>query len=222
MGGRPSKVNCPGGEYCITSDDIFMKETAPKKTCVIGAGYVALECAGFVTNLKQGEVVVLVRSILLRGFDRDVVDCVKAYMEAQGTRIMEGVKPERIEKLPNGRFLVHYSTGDKEEFDTVLSAIGRHADTSGLGLENVDLTTDPETGKIHCVDERTAVPNIYAVGDVVQVRRAFDLFVITSRVYVSSFISSYISRGAAIVGGAGADPHGDSGWQVTRSAFIRK
>ena len=37
VGGRPSSVpNCLGNEYCITSDDIFMKETPPLKTCVIG------------------------------------------------------------------------------------------------------------------------------------------------------------------------------------------
>ena len=42
--------------------------------------YVALECAGFITGLKQGEVVVLVRSMLLRGFDRDVVERVEAAM----------------------------------------------------------------------------------------------------------------------------------------------
>ena len=53
-----------------------MKETAPGKTCVVGAGYVALECGGFLTGLKQGEVTVLVRSIPLRGFDRECVDVI--------------------------------------------------------------------------------------------------------------------------------------------------
>lgn len=145
-----------------------MKETPPGKTCVIGAGYVALECAGFITNLHQGEVVVLVRSMLLRGFDRDVVNRVKDVMVAQGTRIMEGVQPTSITKLPSGRLLVTYSTGASEEFDTVLCAIGRRADTSKLGLENVGITADPSNGKLKCANEQTSVSHIYAVGDVVQ------------------------------------------------------
>ena len=54
VGGRPSPLDCPGAEHAITSDDLFMKETAPGKTCVIGAGYVALECAGFLNgNLRR-------------------------------------------------------------------------------------------------------------------------------------------------------------------------
>jgi len=167
VGGRPTPAPCPGAEHCITSDDLFMKETPPGKTCVIGAGYVALECAGFLTNLRQGEVVVAVRSILLRGFDRDVVSRVKDTMVAQGTRILDGVQPTSITKLPSGRLLVTFSTGESEEFDTVLSAIGRYADTSKLGLENVNITANTSNGKLVCVNEQTSVPNIYAVGDVV-------------------------------------------------------
>jgi thioredoxin reductase (NADPH) len=47
VGGRPQPLECPGGELAISSDDLFSLEKSPGKTCVIGAGYVALECAGF-------------------------------------------------------------------------------------------------------------------------------------------------------------------------------
>ena len=79
MGGRPTTLECPGGEHAITSDDLFMKKQAPGKTCVIGAGYVALECGGFIHGLKQGSVTVLVRSMLLRGFDRETVEYVQVH-----------------------------------------------------------------------------------------------------------------------------------------------
>lgn len=49
----------------LTSDDIFMKKTPPGKTLVVGASYVALECAGFLVGLGY-DVTVMVRSILLR------------------------------------------------------------------------------------------------------------------------------------------------------------
>jgi thioredoxin reductase (NADPH) len=53
VGGRPTRLDCPGAEYAITSDDLFMLQKQPGKTCVVGAGYVALECAGFLTGLHQ-------------------------------------------------------------------------------------------------------------------------------------------------------------------------
>jgi thioredoxin reductase (NADPH) len=70
VGGRPTPLPCPGGDLAISSDDLFSMENPPGKTCVVGASYVALECAGFIHGLKQGEVSVLIRSIPLRGFDR--------------------------------------------------------------------------------------------------------------------------------------------------------
>jgi len=68
-GGRPSYPGIPGDkEFGITSDDIFSLKKAPGKTLVIGASYVALECAGFLTAFGY-DTTVMVRSILLRGFD---------------------------------------------------------------------------------------------------------------------------------------------------------
>lgn len=78
--------------------------------------------------------------------------------------------------------------GSEDEFDTVLAAVGtscsllndpsdllphifpsgRYADSPGLNLDAVGVRTDPKNGKIICVNEQTSVPNIYAVGDVVQ------------------------------------------------------
>ena len=52
-------------EHILTSDDIFMRKKAPGKTLVIGASYVALECAGFLVGLGY-DTTIMVRSILLR------------------------------------------------------------------------------------------------------------------------------------------------------------
>lgn len=169
VGGRPTPLNCPGGEHAITSDDLFMMKTPPGKTCVVGAGYVALECAGFITGLKSGEVTVLVRSMMLRGFDRQIVDKVRDVMLHNGTRIIEGVTPQSIEKLPSGKLLVTYSNGTSDEFDTVLAAVGRSMDTEKLGIDAkgaMPLTVS-KGGKLVCSNEQTSVPHVYAVGDIV-------------------------------------------------------
>lgn len=46
VGGRPKELACEGGELAITSDDLFSLKKPPGKTLVVGASYVALECAG--------------------------------------------------------------------------------------------------------------------------------------------------------------------------------
>lgn len=69
VGGRPRFPDIEGAkEYGISSDDLFSLNKNPGKTLVVGASYVALECAGFLTGLGY-KTSVMVRSILLRGFD---------------------------------------------------------------------------------------------------------------------------------------------------------
>lgn len=64
--GRPRYPDIPGArEFGITSDDLFSLPKAPGRTLVVGASYVALECAGFLTGLGF-DTTVMVRSILLR------------------------------------------------------------------------------------------------------------------------------------------------------------
>jgi thioredoxin reductase (NADPH) len=53
VGGRPRPLECPGGELAVSSDDIFSLASPPGKTLCVGAGYVALECAGFVGDALQ-------------------------------------------------------------------------------------------------------------------------------------------------------------------------
>lgn len=53
VGGRPNELPCEGGELAMTSDDIFSLKTPPGKTLVVGASYVALECAGACTLVHR-------------------------------------------------------------------------------------------------------------------------------------------------------------------------
>merc|ERR1740138_245947 len=102
VGGRPTPLpNCEGAEHAVDSDDIFMLKRAPGKTLCIGASYVALECAGFLTGLGY-DTTVMVRSILLRGFDQDCANRIYAYMQYSGTKFIRSATPKKIEKLPDG------------------------------------------------------------------------------------------------------------------------
>lgn len=193
VGGRPSPLDCIGSEYAITSDDLFSLEKSPGKTLVIGAGYVALECAGFLAGLTSttNQISVLIRSIALRGFDTDLVSKVTENLEkAHGIQMLYGLTLKSIIKQSDGRLLVTYSDNKTDVFDTVLTAVGRYADTKGLGITGISNSNDSsnsngngtgtssdtvgiqlainsKNGKLICHNEQTSIPHIYAIGDVI-------------------------------------------------------
>jgi len=182
-GGRPRYPKIPGAlEHCITSDDIFSRASPPGKTLVIGASYVALECAGFIHGAGF-ETKVLMRSIPLRGFDQQMATQVVEHMEAEGIAFIRDAAPALVEELPSGRKRVSWTvaaagsspgaeSGEEpseisEEFDTVLLATGRDAYTHKVGFDKAGVEVNAANGKVPVEDEQTNVPHIYAIGDIV-------------------------------------------------------
>ncbi|XP_077016478.1 thioredoxin reductase 2, mitochondrial isoform X3 [Tamandua tetradactyla] len=175
-GGRPKyPMHVKGAlEHGITSDDLFWLKESPGRTLVVGASYVALECAGFLTGLGL-DATVMMRSVPLRGFDQ-MAALVTEHMASHGTRFLRGCTPSHVRKLPDGRLQVTWedlgcSREDTDTFDTVLWAIGRAPQTRSLDLERAGVLLSPDSQKV-LVDARdaTSVPHIYAIGDVAEGR----------------------------------------------------
>uniref|UniRef100_A0A8C8ZC11 Thioredoxin reductase 1, cytoplasmic n=1 Tax=Prolemur simus TaxID=1328070 RepID=A0A8C8ZC11_PROSS len=176
-GERPRYLGIPGDkEYCISSDDLFSLPYCPGKTLVVGASYVALECAGFLAGIGL-DVTVMVRSILLRGFDQDMANKIGEHMEEHGIKFIKQFVPIKVEQIeagmPGRLRVVAQSTNSEEtiegEYNTVLLAIGRDPCTRKIGLETVGVKINEKTGKIPVTDEeQTNVPYIYAIGDVLE------------------------------------------------------
>ena len=92
-------------------------------------------------------------------------------MESHGTKFIRGAIPVKLEKPdPSGKTIVTFEQEGnfvKEEYDTVLFAIGRYALTKDLNFESVGVKVEAN-GKIKATDvEETNVPHIYAIGDVI-------------------------------------------------------
>eukprot|EP00238_Polyblepharides_amylifera_P001622 CAMPEP_0196570890 /NCGR_PEP_ID=MMETSP1081-20130531/1049_1 /TAXON_ID=36882 /ORGANISM="Pyramimonas amylifera, Strain CCMP720" /LENGTH=493 /DNA_ID=CAMNT_0041887573 /DNA_START=179 /DNA_END=1660 /DNA_ORIENTATION=+ len=175
VGGRPKYLGVEGDtECCVSSDDIFSLPTKPGKTLCVGASYISLETAGFLTGIGC-EVAVMARSVFLRGFDQDISDKIVSHMERHGTRFIRKAVPKKFEKVGD-KVKVTFTNQEfgfdvEEEFDTVMLAVGREACTKDLGLEEAGLTYNPSSGKIEAPDEQTNVPHIYAIGDVLEQRQ---------------------------------------------------
>ncbi|XP_053724062.1 thioredoxin reductase 3 isoform X1 [Synchiropus splendidus] len=176
-GERPRYLGIPGDkEYCITSDDLFSLPYCPGKTLVIGASYVSLECGGFLAGIGL-DVTIMVRSILLRGFDQDMANRAGEYMEEHGIKFLRKYVPIKVEELEAGtpgRLKVTAKSTETDEiiegeYNTVLIAVGRDACTDKIGLDKVGVKVNPKNGKIPVNDvEQTNVPHIYAIGDILE------------------------------------------------------
>merc|ERR1712106_1221281 len=172
-GGRPRYPEIPGAQFGISSDDIFSLTHSPGKTLLIGASYIALECAGFLAALGC-DTTVMVRSILLRGFDQQMAVKIGEYMEDHGVNMIRECVPTSIERIEEGspgkvKVYAKYKDGTEyvDEFNTVIFAIGRDACTGNIGLDKVGVQLNPKNGKVLAdAKEQTSVPNIFAIGDV--------------------------------------------------------
>lgn len=129
-----------------------------------------MECAGFLKGLGY-DATILVRSIVLRGFDQQMAQIVTASMVEKGIDFKMGSKPISVEKLEDGKLFVKYAMNEKpdvvlsDSFDTVLFAVGRYALVEDMKLENAGIKVTEEKIDVD-TNSRTNVENVYAVGDV--------------------------------------------------------
>jgi len=164
-GGWPSVPNIPGAEYAITSNEIFHLDALPERILIVGGGYIACEFAGILNGLGVDAHLWYRGKQVLRGFDAEACDVVAQGMQERGVTILTETNLERIEKISDG-FQVTDMQGRQESFDLVMCATGRTPNSGGLGLEDLGINID-RLGAVEVDDySQTALPSIYAIGDV--------------------------------------------------------
>ena len=164
-GARPSVPDLPGAEHGITSNEMFGLAALPRRMIVVGGGYVACEFAGIMNALGTRVIQLYRGEQILRGFDDDLRSHVADAMRERGVVLEVGRDLAGIEKAGHG-LTVRVDNGETHVVDQVLFATGRVPNTAGLGLEALGVGI-AANGAV-AVDRwsQTAVPSIYAVGDV--------------------------------------------------------
>ncbi|WP_426031435.1 glutathione-disulfide reductase [Cypionkella sp. TWP1-2-1b2] len=164
-GGRPFVPEVPGGELAVTSNEMFHLPALPKRALVVGGGYIASEFACILRGLGVQVTMMYRGASILRGFDDEARGMVAGAMVAREIDIQCGVDVARLEKAAGG-ILAQGTDGRAQEFDLVMYATGRKPNSGGMGLEALGVGIGAR-GQV-LVDEwsQTAVPSIYAVGDV--------------------------------------------------------
>jgi glutathione reductase (NADPH) len=155
----------PGIEHAISSNDAFHLPALPADIVIQGGGYIAVEFACIFAGLGSRVTLVYRGDNILRGFDDDVRDHVRADMQDRG---IEVVLRERVNGIDrNGvRYTARLTGGRRIEADRVMFAIGRKPNIAGLGIERAGVKTGPLGGIEVDAYSRTSAPSIYAVGDV--------------------------------------------------------
>lgn len=173
-GARPFIPNLPGienamSDNCIvTSDTIWDLKELPKEFLILGAGPIGLEMAQSFARLGSNVTVVEMAERVMIKEDPDVSKAIQMKLENEGIKFYTGFKASEF--IKNDRQYSLACEGREEkvqlDFDICLLSIGRKANTSNFGLEDIGVELNPN-GTIKTNEFlQTNYPNIFACGDV--------------------------------------------------------
>ncbi|XP_063775524.1 glutathione reductase, mitochondrial [Pseudophryne corroboree] len=170
----PSNTEVPGASLGITSDGFFELEDLPRRSVIVGAGYIAVEIAGILSALGSRAALLIRQDKVLRTFDSMISTNCTEELENAGVDVWKYAEVKSVNKTSAGLEInVQCSVPGRkptvrtiQDVDCLLWAIGRDPNTEGLNLDKLGLDLD-EKGHI-VVDEfqNTSRKGIYAVGDV--------------------------------------------------------
>jgi dihydrolipoamide dehydrogenase len=159
----------PDPNLILTNIEILELTAVPGRLGIIGAGAVGVEFASIFNRFGSKVTVLEMLPRLVPVEDEEISKELEKHFKKIGIRCETGAKAENIRRNSNSVSLtVTLANGNKEEmeFDKLLVAVGRKPNTDGVGLENTAAQLDRGFIKVDG-NQRTAEPNLYAIGDVV-------------------------------------------------------
>ncbi|MBC7001187.1 glutathione-disulfide reductase [Photobacterium sp. BZF1] len=168
VGGEPTIPNVPGAEHGIDSNGFFELNEQPKRTAVVGAGYIAVEIAGVLSALGTDTHLFVRKESPLRSFDPMIIDTLVEVMDKEGPTLHTHSVPKEVVKEADGTITLHFENGESHNTDVLIWAIGRKPTTDKINLAATGVETN-DRGYIK-VDEyqQTNVDGIYCVGDIME------------------------------------------------------
>ncbi|MDX1594075.1 MAG: FAD-dependent oxidoreductase [Gammaproteobacteria bacterium] len=168
-GARPAVPDLEGLDRVdfLTSDTVWNLRENPGRLLVLGGGPIGCELAQAFHRLGA-EVTLVQRRRLMPREDEEVAELVERRFRDEGIRVLTHHATRRVEVEDGEKVMVCEHDGGEVRigFDTLLVALGRKANVTGFGLEELGVTLTPR-GTVEADPLlRTNYPNIYVVGDV--------------------------------------------------------
>jgi dihydrolipoamide dehydrogenase len=158
------------GKYIVSSTEALSFDNVPKHLGIVGGGYIGLELGSVWNRLGSAVTVIEMLPKIATTMDGQVGRTLDRILKKQGLAFMMNTRVVEASVVRNKVKAVLESGGKTEEmnFDRLLVSIGRRPLIGGLGIEELGIRTDPQSGQI-LVDETycTSVAGIYAIGDLV-------------------------------------------------------
>jgi len=169
-GARPFVPPIPGLDQVqyLTSDDLWTLRELPKRLLVLGGGPIGCELAQCFARFGSQVTIVEMAPRLMIREDEDVVELVTARFEAEGIEVLAGHTAKSFEVVEGeNRLTAEYQQESISiPFDQVLVAVGRMANTTGFGLEDLGVRINDRRTVEANEFLQTNFPNIYVCGDV--------------------------------------------------------
>jgi len=156
------------GERILNSDHILALERVPASLAVLGAGAVGTEFASIFASFGTQVTLIEMLPRILPIEDEEVSAELEKQLKKRGIKVMTGTKLTGVERTDAGvRIHLEGKNGPVDvEAEILLSAVGRRPVTEGIGLEALGIQLDRGYVQVNPFMQ-TAVPHIYAIGDVV-------------------------------------------------------
>jgi dihydrolipoamide dehydrogenase len=141
----------------------------PQRLLVLGGGIIGLEMATVYAELGAQITVVELMDQLIPGADKDIVTPLTKRITKQYENIYLKSKVTAVEAADGG-LRVRFEGGgapDTDTFDKVLVAVGRRPNGKAIGAENAGVLVDERGYILVDKQQRTNVPHIFAIGDIV-------------------------------------------------------
>ncbi|HTE40604.1 MAG TPA: Si-specific NAD(P)(+) transhydrogenase [Steroidobacteraceae bacterium] len=148
------------------SDSILRYDQHPFAITIYGAGVIGCEYASIFINLGAKVTLVNTQDRLLSFLDEEIAEALSYHLREQGCVIRHNEQFESLEAREND-VVLHLQSGRKIKSDLLLWANGRTGNSNDMNLESVGLQVNSR-GQIAVNNHyQTAVPHIYAVGDLI-------------------------------------------------------
>jgi len=171
VGTRPADPPNVGadGQTVITSDTVLSLDRLPHTIAVVGAGVVGIEYASMFAALDVQVTVIDQRPRPLEFLDAEIVDELMHQMRKHDVTFRCGETVSKIDvvETPQRKAIISLESGKHVAADVILFSAGRVGATETFGLQAVGIEPDKRGRLIVDAWYRTAVPNIYAAGDVI-------------------------------------------------------
>lgn len=155
------------GQTIIDTDGLVTLKRLPTSMVIVGGGVIGTEYASILAMIGVPVILIDKRPRLLEFVDAQIIDALQRQMTDIGVTLCHEEEVVAVRKEPDGQVTVSLSRRPPITTTTLMYAIGRVGATKRLNLEAVGITPDARGRIVVNENFQTAVPHIYAVGDVI-------------------------------------------------------